>query len=86
VQNIRSGAGFAEIRIEAVDGMIGRSDINDAVDMTLDMGPIAAALRETGGDKRDVVAAALREAYAPFVGPDGVRLGAAVWIAQASAP
>jgi hypothetical protein len=43
-------------------------------------------LRDTGGDKREIVAEAVREALAPHMRPEGLRLPAAVWIAQARNP
>jgi SAM-dependent methyltransferase len=84
VQTILSGAGFGDIRIDPVDAKIGGAALDVAVDTTLNMGPISAALREPGQEaKRETVRAAVREALEPFAGSDGVRLGAAVWLVQA---
>jgi SAM-dependent methyltransferase len=86
VHSILLGAGFADIAIEAKDGTVAGGNLDVAVDTTLNMGPVGAALRESTPDKREVVAAAVREALAPFAGPDGVRMGAAIWLVSASAP
>jgi SAM-dependent methyltransferase len=86
VRAILSEAGFADVRVDPVDGTIGRSSLDDAVFMTLNMGPVAAVLRDTGGDKREIVAEAVRGALAPHMRPEGLHLPAAVWIAQARNP
>jgi hypothetical protein len=84
VHAILSGAGFADIGIEPADMKIGGAALDIAVDTAISMGPISAALREPGQEaKRETVRAAVHEALAPFAGPDGVRLDAAVWIARA---
>ena len=87
VHGILSGAGFTDIRIEPTDAKIGAANLEMAVDTTLNMGPVGAALRDPAmKDKRDDVAAAVRDAIAPYAGPDGVRMGAAVWIVEARNP
>jgi hypothetical protein len=86
VHGILSDAGFGDIRIDPVEGRVSRSSLDDAVDMAISMGPVAAALRESGGEKRDIVAAAVRDALAAHVQADGLQLAASIWIAQASAP
>jgi SAM-dependent methyltransferase len=78
-----SGAGFGDITIEPQDMTIGGGSLEVTVDTTLAMGPVAAALREVGPEKRQAVEEALREVLAPFAGPEGVRMGAAVWIVAA---
>ena len=85
VHSILSEAGFDNIHIEPVDEMVGRGSLDETVETTLQMGPVGAALREVP-EKREVVGAALRRALAPFAGPDGVRMGAAVWIVRAENP
>ena len=86
VETILRGAGFREIVIEAADTMVGGSSLDLTVDTSLNMGPVAAALREAPAGKREMVAEAVREALAPFDGPEGVRLGAGVWLVLAMAP
>jgi len=53
--------------------------------LSLRVGPLGAQLRDSP-DKRDVVIQAVRAALAPHDGPDGVKLGAAVWVVTARAP
>jgi SAM-dependent methyltransferase len=87
VQAILAAAGFADIRIEKSDEPIGGMSLDVSVDTTLNMGPVAAALREPGSaEKRQAVEAAVRQALAPFAGPNGVRMGSAVWIVEGVNP
>lgn len=84
VHEILSGAGFRNITIEPQDMLIGGASLDVTVDTTLSMGPVAAALREADPAAREPVAYAVRQAFAPYEGSEGVRLGAAVWIVRAS--
>jgi SAM-dependent methyltransferase len=84
VHDILLGAGFRDITIEPEDMLIGGASLDVTVDTTLSMGPVAAALREADPAKREPVAYALRQAFTPYDGSEGVRLGAAVWIVRAS--
>jgi SAM-dependent methyltransferase len=87
VQAILVAAGFADVRIEKSDEPIGGMSLDVSVDTTLNMGPVAAALREPGSaEKRQAVEAAVRQALAPFAGPNGVRMGSAVWIVEGVNP
>jgi SAM-dependent methyltransferase len=87
VQAILAAAGFADIRIEKSDEPVGGMSLDVSVDTTLNMGPVAAALREPGSaEKRHAVEAAVRQALAPFAGPNGVRMGSAVWIVEGVNP
>ncbi|MBV8450333.1 MAG: class I SAM-dependent methyltransferase [Hyphomicrobiales bacterium] len=83
VHDILARAGFKDITIEAKDMLVGGASLDVTVDTTLAMGPIAAALREADPVKREPVAHALRQAFAPYENADGVRLGAGVWLARA---
>ena len=85
VQSILQGAGFTDIAIEPRDAAIGGSSLDLTVDTMLSMGPIGALLREMP-EKRDAVGDSLRKVIAPFAGPQGVRMGAAVWLVSAAAP
>jgi SAM-dependent methyltransferase len=84
VHKILSGAGFRNITIEPEDKLIGGASLDMTVDATLSMGPVAAALREADPAKREPVAYALRQAYKPYDGNEGVRLGAGVWVVRAN--
>ena len=87
VRAILEGAGFADVAIdplelELVVGGVG-GNLEQAVEIMLELGPMAAAMREAAADLRPRVADAVREALAPFASPAGVKLGSAVWIVRA---
>jgi SAM-dependent methyltransferase len=83
IRAVLSGAGFVEIKIDPHDMLIGGGSLERTVDTTLRMGPVAAALRENGQDRREAVAASLREALTPFDGARGVRMNSATWLVSA---
>ncbi|MBV9111895.1 MAG: class I SAM-dependent methyltransferase [Hyphomicrobiales bacterium] len=83
VHAVLEGAGFGQISIESTDMLIGGASLAVTVDTTLSMGPVAAALRETNPEKRAPVEYAVRQAFEPYDGKEGVRLGAGVWIVWA---
>ncbi|WP_433932665.1 class I SAM-dependent methyltransferase [Sorangium cellulosum] len=89
VRDILSRAGFARVEHEPVDrelSVAGGRSLDETVDFLLQMGPASAALREAqaGPELVERVRADLREAIAPFDGPEGVRMGGAVWIVTAA--
>jgi SAM-dependent methyltransferase len=86
VRGILSQAGFADIALEAVlDTLLlgAGGDLDRALDLVLQTGPVAAALREAGTQKLPLVVQAIRDALTPFVTPDGVRMACAAWIVTA---
>ncbi len=89
VRGILAAAGFSQVALEPEEGELAigaGGDLERAVGFTLQMGPVAAALRESGAAgeaARGRAAAAIRAALAPFVTPTGVRAGYAAWIATA---
>ena len=88
VRGILQQAGFESVAFESIEEQltVGGVGLDQAVDFLMEMGPAAAALREAGPDVRPTVAAAIREAIAPFDTPDGVRMGSAIWIVTARCP
>lgn len=86
VRGILDAAGFREIAIAPFDASmrIG-ADLDDAVTMTMGVGPVSAMMREAGEDKRAAVTAAVRDALGAHIGPEGIRLDGAAWIVSASA-
>jgi len=83
VRGILTQAGFASLGFEAVDETLaigGGGALDQAVDFVLQIGPVAAALREAGEGTRVAVAAAVRAAVEPFHSQQGVRMAAAAWI------
>ncbi|MDX2166335.1 MAG: methyltransferase domain-containing protein [Deltaproteobacteria bacterium] len=88
VRDILAGAGFSAIEIEPLRQslLIGGADLDAAVDFLLRMGPTARALREAGDPAlTGRVAAAVREAMAPFHTPEGVKMDSAAWVVTATA-
>jgi SAM-dependent methyltransferase len=87
VRGILEGAGYGEVAIEPLEGtlVVGGSGatLEQAVEFTLQMGPMARALRETPADAIARVAVAVREAIAPYATPRGVTLGFSAWIVSA---
>ena len=87
LQGILTGAGFGAVAIEPLEGelLIGGASarVEEAVEIVLEMGPMATALREAGESARPRVIAAVREALAPYSTPSGVSLPYAAWIASA---
>jgi SAM-dependent methyltransferase len=83
---ILAGAGFAKIAIDPHDMPIGGGSLERMLDTILRMGPVEAALRESGQDQREAVAISLREALTPFAGVQGVRMGSATWLVRAVNP
>ena len=87
VRGILAAAGFSEVALEQASGELAigaGGDLERAVEFALQMGPVAAALREAGAAgeaARGRAADAIRTALAPFATPTGVRAGYAAWIA-----
>jgi SAM-dependent methyltransferase len=89
VRRILVAAGFSDAVLESDAGELAigaGGDLGRAVEFALQIGPVAAALREAGdagAAARERAAAAIRAALAPLAGPAGVRAGYAAWIATA---
>lgn len=87
VRDLLAGAGLAEIAVEPLELELapGGGDVDEAVALFLEVGPAAAVLREAedGEALRAKIASVLREAFAPHVGPEGLRLGSAAWLVTA---
>lgn len=82
LRRILSGAGFADVAIEPHDQTIGGGDLETTVRITLNVGPVGAALRDNPA-LQPQMAEAVRAALAPHAGPDGVKLPSATWIVTA---
>ncbi|WP_437998707.1 methyltransferase domain-containing protein [Sorangium sp. So ce185] len=90
VVDVLSRAGFVRVHCEPIDqelSVAGGRSLDETVDFLLKMGPASAALREANATPELVerVRADLREAIAPHAGPEGVRMGSAVWVVTAAA-
>jgi hypothetical protein len=64
----------------------GTGALDDTVEFLVEMGPLGAALRDAGPSYRPRVVEAVRDAIAPFHGPQGLRMSAAVWLVNATRP
>jgi SAM-dependent methyltransferase len=89
VRGLLAAAGFRDIALAPVDDVLavgGGANLDATVEFLLQIGPAGAALREADPAAYPAVAAAVREALAPFAGPAGVHMPAAAWIVTARRP
>jgi SAM-dependent methyltransferase len=88
VRGILERAGFAAIRIEPVDVMLGipGAGVREAADFLLQMGPSGRAVRESGLRDLEPLARVLVDALAPHATPHGVRMAGAVHVVSALRP
>ncbi|MCX5542740.1 class I SAM-dependent methyltransferase [Paraburkholderia sp. CNPSo 3076] len=93
VSRILTAAGFADIAIAPFDASVpfgegGTRDaaIDDAVKMTLEVGPLSRALADQPDDIRARASAAVRAAFAGLPGERSVMIGGAAWIVMARNP
>jgi ubiquinone/menaquinone biosynthesis C-methylase UbiE len=88
VRRILSEAGFSSIAMEPVDLVldiaVGRG-LDAAVNGALSIGPVSRVLDGQPPDLAAAVADSIRAALAPLQKADSVPLGAAIWIATATA-
>jgi len=90
VSTMLRGAGFERIAFERFDCdiCIGR-DMDDAVEFAMALGPAGEVIRlagEEGEKRKPQVIAALKEALALFVRPDGVWAPSSTWFITATNP
>ncbi|UEP33685.1 class I SAM-dependent methyltransferase [Burkholderia ambifaria] len=93
VARILTAAGFADIAISPFDaavrfgeGETRNAAIDDAVKMTLEVGPLSRALADQPYDIRARAAAAVRAAFAGLPGDRSVMINGAAWIVMARNP
>jgi SAM-dependent methyltransferase len=79
---ILKGAGFGEVSIEPLDAKVAWGDLDTSVRLAMRLGPVGGLVREHP-QLAEQMAAAIRTALAPHVGPQGVRLDSASWIVLA---
>jgi SAM-dependent methyltransferase len=87
-RQVLSAAGFQAIDIAPFDALLpvaAQGEAAAAADFVVQMGPVARAL--AGGDdaQRAAGIAAVRAALGAAAGPDGLALGAAMWLVTATA-
>jgi SAM-dependent methyltransferase len=82
VRELLSGAGFAQVSLEAVDRTLEVSSrgLEEAVSFSLHAGPAARVLLGADPDTIARVTAAVRKALEPYLQGERVQLGAAAWI------
>ena len=83
-------AGFEEITLRRCDLSVkGGNDVDEAVGLTMDLGPAGEILRlqgERAAHLHEPIRRAIREGMAEFTGPEGVMAPASTWIVSARAP
>jgi SAM-dependent methyltransferase len=83
-------AGFGDVTLRRCDlPMIVGRDVDEAVALTMDLGPAGEILRlqgERAAHLHEPIREALRDGVAEFAGPDGVVAPASTWIVTATAP
>ncbi|HEY8572603.1 class I SAM-dependent methyltransferase [Phenylobacterium sp.] len=84
-RSILEAAGFQDIAIAPHDEKVGGGDVEATTELAMKIGPLGAQIREHP-HLAAAVREAVRHALAPHAGPDGVKLGAAIWIVTARAP
>jgi SAM-dependent methyltransferase len=89
VRDILSRAGFVRVHHEPIDQVLSvaaGASLDETVSFLLQMGPASAALREAQPSPELVerVRVEVREAIAPYGGPEGVRMACAAWIVTAA--
>ncbi len=87
IRRIMTEAGFAEIRVEALecDLLLGET-VEGAAEHAVQLGPLGNVLREATTAVQARVAHEMQEALSPHLQSDGVRLGCSCWLATAVAP
>jgi hypothetical protein len=90
---ILTAAGFTDIAIAPFDACVPFGEgatrdaaIDDAVKMTLEVGPLSRALADQSDDIRARASAAVRAAFAGRAGERSVIINGATWIVTARNP
>lgn len=93
VARILTAAGFTDIAISPFDAAVPLGEgetrdaaIDDAVKMTLEVGPLSRVLADQPDDIRARASAAVRAAFATLPGEQSVMINGATWIVMARNP
>jgi SAM-dependent methyltransferase len=90
VSRILTSGGLADVVLEdlRIPLALGGGSLDGAVEFSLEIGPAATALRESGAgpEVRDQVALAIREALAPFAAKGPLHMASAAWLVTARNP
>ncbi|MEJ7585415.1 MAG: class I SAM-dependent methyltransferase [Acidimicrobiales bacterium] len=85
IRSLLSEAGFMEVEIEAHDEplLVGRGDIEEAIEFYLRLLPTGYLMFEPDRHLMDRIRVVLRTVLEEHHGPDGIRLGSATWVVRA---
>ena len=86
VRHLLEAGGFKDVSCESYEAelsMGGARTVDEAVEFSLELGPLARLLGDAGMDLRTRVAQAVREALTPYMSQHGVSLRGAAWIVLA---
>ncbi|GLU31717.1 class I SAM-dependent methyltransferase [Trinickia caryophylli] len=93
VARILTAAGFTDVAIAPFDASVSFGEgetrdaaLDDAVKMTLEVGPLSRALADQSDDIRTSAAAAVRAAFVGLPGERSVMIDGAAWIVMARNP
>lgn len=89
VKDILKSAGYTDVAVTPHDASLvyaGRPDLEGAVDLALQIGPLSRAIAPLPESDRGPIREAVRAAFSRHHGPKGVVLGAATWIVTAASP
>jgi len=84
IERILAGAGFDDISISPVDEDANLGALDLALDFLTKMGPAAEPLKEASASDRSAAIAAMRGAMEPYDTDNGVVMGTATWLVEAS--
>lgn len=88
VRAILGDAGWQDVSFESVERSVRLGDaatLDEAIAYSFQIGPAARAMADVREDLKPALEGALREALAPFAGPQGVFMDGAAWVVTARA-
>lgn len=85
VRGVLGEVGFAGIEVAPVDDMMGGGSMDETMELLFALGPLRLAMEAAPEPAREAATLAVRDALAPYDGPDGVQLGCAAWLVIARA-
>ena len=89
LHGVLAGAGYSAIEIEPFDAPLavgaGADPVADALQQTLDIGPLSRIFKELNDEQRRLSTAAVQQALARHVADGRVVMGGAVWLVTARA-
>jgi SAM-dependent methyltransferase len=87
IRSVLDGAGYRDVVIDPLDDAIllgGGGTVDDTIRFLRGTGMARVLLADAKPEAVEAAVESIRDALTPFASPDGVRLGAAVWLVQAS--